>query len=44
LIILHMCACVSMVMKSFVKKRRRKVNSLLSCEQMPGSYVLSQRK
>ena len=38
-----------MVMKSFVnrdreKGERKKVNSLLSCEQMPGSYVLSQRK
>ena len=42
---INKCACVSIVMKSFVKKTgEEKVNSLLSCEQMPGSYVLSQRK
>jgi hypothetical protein len=26
------------------QKKKERVNSLLSCEQMPGSYVLSQRK
>jgi hypothetical protein len=43
LIILYMCVCLNSD-EIIRQKKKEKVNSRLSCEQMLGSYVLSQRK
>ena len=49
LIVLAKCVCLNGD-ENYASKwdraedKREKVNSFLSCEQMPGSYVLSQRK